>query len=590
MDLKCFLHLFLFIYLKNLLFYFCFNSTFENNNFILKKKYYMKTFNNYFNKLSNFQLRLIFRKQKDQSMVRSIPSHVRRRNKKKKKKKKKKDEKDEKKKVNKKLLRRRLLKFYKLKKKNEGIEDNIFSENKKYSIFDYIEQKLKCNQNYSDENNNFDNSKDKFDENENFNFFTKNKKEYNFPELENNKIEYEQKNESNLSIYEENMNRKLDRYTRDKDKISEEKIDKKKIDEEKMNETEKNKDEEKIDKKKIDEEKMNENEKSKDEEKINENEKSKDEKKDGTNSRLLIKKKKKKLKKLKKNMHIGRYRRKVYTYEKKISVDDIHDYVLNNQLKDKYILKRDSLKNVFVNTPLFNFYNFYNFFQIDHIEKYNKSKILNLIYYYIYKYKNNIKSEAKYDCLKTDEVTKKYESIADDKRKMNHYLEHYINMNNNKYLYMNIDKDYTLKKKINDSFTISNINKVDSLHIHNYKVVWTIRNVQEKLFWRFREMGNIPLTTSSFSFAGKKSFKLKIWLDGHKSAKKGYVSVGLKQLEHYDILDEYICFSLNGITKGPFTFLSKEYYQNSYNFCKFDDLDLKNDELELSLFVYDGIV
>ncbi|ETB60226.1 hypothetical protein YYC_02549 [Plasmodium yoelii 17X] len=283
-----------------------------------------------------------------------------------------------------------------------------------------------------------------------------------------------------------------------------------------------------------------------------------------------------------------KYHRKVFTYKKKIPVDNVHEYVENKQLKDKYILKKDTLKNVFVNRPLFNFYNFYNFFQIDHIEKYNKSKILNLIYYYIYKYKNNVGSEIKYDHLNEDDI-KKFEGISDDKKKMMHYLEFYINMNNNKYQYINIDKNYTLKKKKTDAFTVSNINKVDSLHIHNYKIVWTIRNVKEKLFWRYREMGNTPLTTSAFSFAGKKSFKLKIWLDGHKSAKKNYVSIGLKQLENYGALDEYICFSLNGITRGPFTYLSKEYYQNTYNFCKFDNLDLKNDELQLSLFVYDSI-
>ncbi|SCO59759.1 conserved Plasmodium protein, unknown function [Plasmodium berghei] len=287
-------------------------------------------------------------------------------------------------------------------------------------------------------------------------------------------------------------------------------------------------------------------------------------------------------------MHIGKYHRKVFTYKKKIPVDNVHEYVENKQLKEKYILKKDTLKNVFVNRPLFNFYNFYNFFQIDHIEKYNKSKILNLIYYYMYKYKNNVGNEIKYDYLNEDDI-KKFEGISNDKKKMMHYLEYYINMNNNKYQYINIDKNYTLKKKKTDAFTVSNINKVDSLHIHNYKVVWTIRNVKEKLFWRYREMGNIPLTTSAFSFAGKKSFKLKIWLDGHKSAKKKYVSVGLKQLENYGALDEYICFSLNGITRGPFTYLSKEYYQNTYNFCKFDNLDLKNDELQLSLFVYDSI-
>ncbi|CXI33964.1 conserved Plasmodium protein, unknown function [Plasmodium berghei] len=451
----------------------------------------------------------------------------------KKKKKKDSDEKDDKrkKKVNKKLMRRKLLKFYKLKKRNEETKENIFDEDKKYSVFDYIESKL------TNDNSIF---VDKVGQNDN---------KTKIDQIDN------MTNTEELVLCNEQKKRNK----------SNDKVD--------INETFENSSD------------LLENYKD-----VDDNMRGY-ESKDNTeygNLKEDEKQKKKKKKKLKKNMHIGKYHRKVFTYKKKIPVDNVHEYVENKQLKEKYILKKDTLKNVFVNRPLFNFYNFYNFFQIDHIEKYNKSKILNLIYYYMYKYKNNVGNEIKYDYLNEDDI-KKFEGISNDKKKMMHYLEYYINMNNNKYQYINIDKNYTLKKKKTDAFTVSNINKVDSLHIHNYKVVWTIRNVKEKLFWRYREMGNIPLTTSAFSFAGKKSFKLKIWLDGHKSAKKKYVSVGLKQLENYGALDEYICFSLNGITRGPFTYLSKEYYQNTYNFCKFDNLDLKNDELQLSLFVYDSI-
>ncbi|SOV78943.1 conserved Plasmodium protein, unknown function [Plasmodium reichenowi] len=539
MDLKkCVINLILLFYINKFICYFCFTHNYfgskNNCSFFLNKNNYIKNINiiDRIKKLSNFELHLIFRKLKDQSMVKSIPGHVRRKKKKKKKKKKGKQDEEPKKKVNKKLARRKLLKFYKLKRKNEGKEENVFDDKEKYSVFNYIEEKMK-----NPSNNSFNNKVD-------------------INMKENDPLFNEGKKKENILLGEKKEEQEQQKY----------------ILEEQENITSEND--------------IRNNENAEDD-KYNdlENVETLSKKEDGK-----IPKKKKKLKKLKKNMHIGKYNRKVYTYKKKVSIDTIHEYILNKQLKDKYILRRDSLKNVFVNMPLFNFYNFYNFFQIDHVEKYNKSKILNLIYYYLYKYKNNVDNKTKYDLIKIDDIMQKYDKITDDKIKMNHYLEYYINMNNNKYLYMNIDKDYTLKKKITDAFTISNINKVDSLHIHNYKVIWTIRNVQEKLFWRFREMGNIPLTTSAFTFAGKKSFKLKIWIDGHKSSKKNYVSIGLKQLEKYSLLDEYICFSLNGIVRGPFTYLSKEYYQNCYNFCKFDELDLQKDELQLSVYVHDGIV
>ncbi|SBT33983.1 conserved Plasmodium protein, unknown function [Plasmodium ovale wallikeri] len=461
-----------------------------------------------------------------------------------------KDGEKKKKKVNKKLMRRRLLKFYKMKRKNEGTEEDIFAKKEKYSIFDYVENKLKGSPViYQTEDHNNDNTGSAHDS------------PMQYPSI------------STKSLFDTHSS--IDGYTSNVTKTVQ---DEAKVQD--MSECEKDKH---VTEKKEETNYNGGNNLMHSDQNVDEGEVS-------TPPGKETKKKKKKLKKLKKNMHIGKYHRKIYTYKKKIAVQDIHNYVVNKQLRESYILKKDTLKNVFVNKPLFNFYNFYNFFQIDHIEKYNKEKILNLIYYYIYKYKNNVGNEIKYDFVKTNDVVQRYEHITDDQTKMNHYLEYYINMNNNKYLYMNIDKDFTLKKKKTDAFTVSNINKVDSLHIHNYKVVWTIRNVKEKLFWRYREMGNIPLTTSAFSFAGKKSFKLKIWLDGHKSAKKNYVSIGLKQLKNYSLLEEFICFSLNGITRGPFTYLSKEYYQSAYNFCKFDELNLENDELQLSLFVYDGIV
>ncbi|VWU48705.1 conserved protein, unknown function [Hepatocystis sp. ex Piliocolobus tephrosceles] len=542
---------------------------------IFKKQNYINTFDTYFLKkkrLSHFELNLIFRKQKDQSMIRSIPSHVRR--KKKKKKKKKKElylKNDEKKKVNKKLMRRRLLKYYKLKKKNEGTEENIFNDKKKLSIFDYIENKMsgsQQNMNYKTTSSDSTNTTS----NNNSNTFSDNK-------IDNILIVKKQSVSTN-NVIEKKNKLKDDQYT--SNNLTHEGGG---------NNYNKNTSHMYSDDFSTTNQNYKQEMSRQDEQTKIEQEESRDKQVDDDITTVLpTVKKKKKLKKLKKNMHIGKHHRKVYTYKKKIAVDDIHDYISNKQLSDGYILKKDTLKNVYINKPLFNFYNFYNFFQIDHIEKYNKAKILNLIYYYIYKYKNNVNNEIKYDYVKTDNVVKTYEHIADDQQKMNFYLQYYINMNNNKYLYMNIDKNYTLKKKITDAFTISNLNKVDSLHIHNYKIIWTIRNVKEKLFWRFREMGNIPLTTSAFSFAGKKLFKLKIWLDGHKSAKKDYVSIGLKQLQNYGLLEEYICFSLNGITRGPFTYLSKEYYQNAYNFCKFDDLNLEKDELQLSLFVYDSVV
>ncbi|GAW80280.1 hypothetical protein, conserved [Plasmodium gonderi] len=599
--------LFLLIYfLTNSMCYICFNPNLDNTSSsrkihnIFKKKCYMKSSNKIFlkSKKTKFQLSLIFRKQKDQSMIRSIPSHVRKKKKKKKKKKKaktkttklcdlynstvlngKKPRVGEEKKVNKKLMRRRLLKYYKLKRKNEGTEENIFADKEKYSIFDYVENKLSGTTIHKD---NFDKyhtnviNKDKetVDKGRDTTFIPP-------IALQGTDIT----GETPIHGRHSNTNNMID-HMGNVQKLSYPA---------EIREDQDGRENKRDDERKIFADGIQSDSLPKTVDPIQEGNKlgeisNQNDERENITSEVVKKKKKKKLKKLKKNMHIGKYNRKIFTYPKKISVDDVHEYIENKHLDEKYILQKDTLKNVFVNKPLFNFYNFYNFFKIDHIEKYNKSKVLNLIYYYIYKYKNNVESQTKYESVKTDDIMQTYENIADDKKKMKHYLEFYINMNNNKYLYMNIDKDYTLKKKITDAFTISNINKVDSLHLHNYKVVWTVRNVQEKLFWRFREMGNIPLMTSAFSFAGKKSFKLKIWLDGHKSAKKGYVSVALKQVANYGLLEEYICMSLGGITKGPFLFLSKEYYQSCYNFCKFDELDLKNDELQLSVFVYDGIV
>ncbi|CAA9987487.1 conserved Plasmodium protein, unknown function [Plasmodium knowlesi strain H] len=569
MDLrKHFSSLFLLVYLKCFIFHICFSPGVENTNgscyipSTFKKRQYKQASSKTFGKGKDtkFQLSLIFRKQKDQSMIRSIPTHVRKRKKKKKKKKKAdsdgdavgKGQKGGKKKVNKKLMRRRLLKFYKLKRKNEGTEEDVFSDKAKYSVFDYVEDKIS-----GGVTRGIDGSGDNADKNDDDRVSRVSSVNHggdgnqgDFPSAApsegQQKGEYE--GEAELHTYVDDI--QGEESPEQADSTDGQDYQHGQYDEDIQQGEEKN----------------------------------------GTSERK--KKKKKKLKKLKKNMHIGKYNRKIFTYKQKVSVDDVHEYVQKKQLGEKYILQKDTLKNVFVNKPLFNFYNFYNFFQIDHIEKYNKEKVLNLIYYYIYKYKNKNKmgSEREYECVKTEDVVGTYERIADDTKKMKHYLDFYIDMNNNRYLYMNIDKNYALKKKHTDAFTVSNINKVDSMHIHNYKVVWTIRNVQEKLFWRFREMGNIPLTTSAFSFAGKKSFKLKLWLDGHKSAKKGYVSVGLRQLENYGLLEEYICFSLGGITRGPFQYMSREYYQGCYNFCKFDELDVKNDELQLSLFVYDGIV
>ncbi|KMZ81045.1 hypothetical protein PVIIG_02527 [Plasmodium vivax India VII] len=575
MDLRKHLSsLFLLIYLKCFIRHFCFSPSVENTNgscyipSAFKKRQHKQTSSKTFvkGKDTKFQLSLIFRKQKDQSMIRSIPSHVRKRKKKKKKKKKKADgdgeagekgQKGGKKKVNKKLMRRRLLKFYKMKRKNEGTEEDVFADREKYSVFDYVEDEMSGVRRDGVSSVSSVSSVSRVSQGSDGD-------QADPPSAappEGHQKE-EDEGEAELRTYvddiqgEESPERVDPTHGQDGGQDG-----------------------------------------GKDGGQDGGKDGGQDDEQPGQHNQhgeatapAAGRKKKKKLKKLKKNMHIGKYNRKVFTYRKKVSVDDVHEYVQNKQLGEKYILQKDTLKNVFVNKPLFNFYNFYNFFQIDHVEKYNKEKVLNLIYYYIYKYKNKMETQTEYECVKTEDVVGTYERIADERKKMKHYLEFYIDMNNNRYLYMNIDQNYALKKKATDAFTVSNINKVDSMHIHNYRVVWTIRNVQEKLFWRFREMGNIPLTTSAFSFAGKKSFKLKLWLDGHKSAKKGYVSVGLKQLENYSLLEEYICLSLGGVTRGPFQYLSREYYQSCYNFCKFDELDVKNDELQLSLFVYDGVV
>ncbi|KJP88584.1 hypothetical protein AK88_01664 [Plasmodium fragile] len=96
MDLRKHLSfLFLLVYLKCFICHICFSPGVENTNrscyipSAFKKRQYKQMSSQTCGKGKDtkFQLSLIFRKQKDQSMIRSIPSHVRKRKKKKKKKK-----------------------------------------------------------------------------------------------------------------------------------------------------------------------------------------------------------------------------------------------------------------------------------------------------------------------------------------------------------------------------------------------------------------------------------------------------------------------------------------------------------------------
>eukprot|EP00922_Rhytidocystis_sp_ex-Travisia-forbesii_P029296 GHVS01042877.1.p1 GENE.GHVS01042877.1~~GHVS01042877.1.p1 ORF type:complete len:166 (-),score=13.75 GHVS01042877.1:7-504(-) len=100
---------------------------------------------------------------------------------------------------------------------------------------------------------------------------------------------------------------------------------------------------------------------------------------------------------------------------------------------------------------------------------------------------------------------------------------------------------------------------LDSVFLGKYRVIWTVEDFTQKLRWRYREMLTPPLKTSRFPLAHYRGLQLKLWPDGHKSTKEGYMAVSLHQQEHWEQIEDSICLSVGGIKRGPFKHLSPEY-------------------------------
>eukprot|EP00375_Theileria_parva_P002903 XP_765584.1 hypothetical protein [Theileria parva strain Muguga] len=137
--------------------------------------------------------------------------------------------------------------------------------------------------------------------------------------------------------------------------------------------------------------------------------------------------------------------------------------------------------------------------------------------------------------------------------------------------YINSEGKIINKKK--SLYSIGDLSHVDDFFEGKFRVEWTVRGVKEKLQYRYRDSHTLPLTTSRFSLAGIKGFVLRLWLDGHKGSKKGFVTfividfrhiaMSLVQQEHWTSLDSPICLFAGKIVKGPFFYRSPEYTQVS---------------------------
>uniref|UniRef100_A0A3B0ML53 Uncharacterized protein n=1 Tax=Theileria annulata TaxID=5874 RepID=A0A3B0ML53_THEAN len=161
--------------------------------------------------------------------------------------------------------------------------------------------------------------------------------------------------------------------------------------------------------------------------------------------------------------------------------------------------------------------------------------------------------------------------------------------------YINSEGKIINKKK--HLYSIGELCHVDDFFEGKFRVEWTVRGVKEKLQYRYRDSHTLPLTTSRFSLAGIKGFVLRLWLDGHKGSKKGFVifkliyfrhiAMSLVQQEHWSTLDSPICLFAGKIVKGPFFYRSPEYiqtFQCSKSFCPLEDV-VENNTIKLGVMI-----
>eukprot|EP00922_Rhytidocystis_sp_ex-Travisia-forbesii_P029293 GHVS01042874.1.p1 GENE.GHVS01042874.1~~GHVS01042874.1.p1 ORF type:complete len:264 (-),score=85.39 GHVS01042874.1:448-1239(-) len=124
---------------------------------------------------------------------------------------------------------------------------------------------------------------------------------------------------------------------------------------------------------------------------------------------------------------------------------------------------------------------------------------------------------------------------------------------------------------------------LDSVFLGKYRVIWTVEDFTQKLRWRYREMLTPPLKTSRFPLAHYRGLQLKLWPDGHKSTKEGYMAVSLHQQEHWEQIEDSICLSVGGIKRGPFKHLSPEYSAAAQSFCRLDELNIVDNKLQVAV-------
>ncbi|UKK00036.2 hypothetical protein MACK_000102 [Theileria orientalis] len=137
------------------------------------------------------------------------------------------------------------------------------------------------------------------------------------------------------------------------------------------------------------------------------------------------------------------------------------------------------------------------------------------------------------------------------------------------------------KKKL---YSTGELCHVDDFFEGKFRVEWTVRGVKEKLQYRYRDTHTLPLSTSRFTLAGIKGFILRLWLDGHRGSKKGYIAVSLVQQEHWSSLDSPICLFAGNIVRGPFFYRSSEYFKAAKSLCRLEDV-LENNTIKLGVMI-----
>ncbi|KAL8440425.1 hypothetical protein Efla_000313 [Eimeria flavescens] len=104
---------------------------------------------------------------------------------------------------------------------------------------------------------------------------------------------------------------------------------------------------------------------------------------------------------------------------------------------------------------------------------------------------------------------------------------------------------------------------LDSVFVGEYSVSWTIRDFRRKVTWRDRSASSPFLTTSRFSLAGVRGFRLKLLPCGTLSSKPGFLSVHLEQVEKWREFVYPLSISV------------------ANSFCKIEEVQIDNDSVKV---------